>query len=56
MDTDLARMGWVEGESEDSFESETFRSDRISTVNGVFALPVPSGCQSLIDADRVLMQ
>lgn len=46
LDTDLARAGWLEGESEDSFESETFRSDRISTVNGVFGLSVPSGWYS----------
>lgn len=43
-DADLARVvGGLAGESEDSFESETLRSDRISTVNGVFALSLPSG-------------
>lgn len=46
LDTDLALAVWLEGESEDSFESETFRSDRISTVNGVFGLSVPSGWYS----------
>lgn len=46
LDTDLARAVWLGGESEDSFESETFRRDRISTVNGVFGLPVPSGWYS----------
>lgn len=46
VDADLARVvvGWLGDESEDSFESETLRSDRISTVNGVFALFLPSGC------------
>lgn len=48
LDADLARAGWLGGESEDSFESETLRSDRISTVNGVFGLSWPSGLYSSI--------
>lgn len=46
LDADLARAGCLGGESEDSFESETLRSDRISTVNGVFGLSWPSGWYS----------
>lgn len=46
LDADLARAGWLGGESEDSFESETLRSDRISTVDGVFSLSLPSGWSS----------
>lgn len=48
LDADLARADWLGGESEDSFESETLRSDRISTVNGVFGLSWPSGWYSSI--------
>lgn len=41
VDADLPRADWLGGESEDSFESGTLRSDLISTVNGVFALSLP---------------
>lgn len=41
MDADLPRADRLGGESEDSFESGTLRSDLISTVNGVFALSLP---------------
>lgn len=40
-DADLARAGWLEGVSEDSFESETLRSDLISTLGGGSALSLP---------------
>lgn len=40
-DADLPLADWLGGESEDSFESGTLRSDLISTVDVVFTLTMP---------------
>lgn len=47
-DADLPLADWLGGESEDSFESGTLRSDLISTMDVVFKQPLPgSGWSSL---------